>query len=85
MLGGTLAGMALGALPRLGMAAEPSRYADAAGTAAPAWFTEKLAATRWQAVTVKDEAITPFKDATHYNNFYEFGPDKGDPAANAAA
>lgn len=27
----------------------------------------------------KDEAITPFKDATHYNNFYEFGTDKGDP------
>lgn len=24
------------------------------------------------------EAITPFKDATHYNNFYEFGPNKGD-------
>jgi sulfoxide reductase catalytic subunit YedY len=63
-------------LPRWG-AAEPSRYADVAGKA-PAWFTEKLAATRWQAVTVKDEAITPFKDATHYNNFYEFGPDKGD-------
>jgi sulfoxide reductase catalytic subunit YedY len=37
------------------------------------------------AVTVKDEAITPFKDATHYNNFYEFGTDKGDPAANAGA
>lgn len=37
------------------------------------------------AVNVKDEAITPFKDATHYNNFYEFGTDKGDPAANAGA
>ena len=31
------------------------------------------------------EAITPFKDATHYNNFYEFGPNKGDPAENASA
>ena len=39
----------------------------------------------WGAVNVKDEAITPFKDATHYNNFYEFGTDKGDPAANARA
>ncbi len=85
MLGGTLAGLALGALPGLAGAAEPSFYADAAGGAAPAWFTDKLGATRWQAVTVKGEAITPFKDATHYNNFYEFGPDKGDPAANAGS
>jgi methionine sulfoxide reductase catalytic subunit len=26
---------------------------------------------------------TPFYDITHYNNFYEFGVQKGDPAANA--
>ncbi len=26
---------------------------------------------------------TSFKDASSYNNFYEFGTDKGDPAANA--
>jgi methionine sulfoxide reductase catalytic subunit len=30
-----------------------------------------------------DEAKTPFKDITTYNNFYEFGTDKGDPAAHA--
>jgi sulfoxide reductase catalytic subunit YedY len=30
-----------------------------------------------------DEKITPFNDVTHYNNFYEFGSDKGDPAKNA--
>ncbi|MDF9618316.1 protein-methionine-sulfoxide reductase catalytic subunit MsrP [Pseudomonas entomophila] len=85
LLGGAVAGLALGALPRLGAAAEPSRYADAAAGNAPAWFTDKLAATHWQAVTVSGESITPFKDATHYNNFYEFGPDKGDPAANAGS
>ena len=82
LLGGSLAGLALGALPGGVGAAQMSRYADVQAGAAPAWFTDKLAATRWQAVTVKGEAITPFKDATHYNNFYEFGPDKGDPAAN---
>jgi methionine sulfoxide reductase catalytic subunit len=27
-----------------------------------------------------DEALTPFDDVTSYNNFYEFGVDKGDPA-----
>ena len=85
VLGASLAGLALGALPRLGMAAEPSRYADAVAGSPPAWFNDKLAATRWQAMTVSGEAITPFKDATHYNNFYEFGPDKGDPAANAGS
>jgi methionine sulfoxide reductase catalytic subunit len=30
-----------------------------------------------------DEKITPVNDVTHYNNFYEFGTDKGDPAKNA--
>jgi sulfoxide reductase catalytic subunit YedY len=29
------------------------------------------------------EPQTPFKDITTYNNFYEFGTDKGDPAENA--
>jgi sulfoxide reductase catalytic subunit YedY len=30
----------------------------------------------------KDE-LTPFEDVTTYNNFYEFGTDKGDPSENA--
>src|SRR5215472_13374733 len=30
-----------------------------------------------------NEKITPMDDVTHYNNFYEFGTDKGDPAKNA--
>jgi sulfoxide reductase catalytic subunit YedY len=30
-----------------------------------------------------DEARTPFEDVTTYNNFYEFGLDKNDPARNA--
>jgi len=32
-----------------------------------------------------DEALTPLKDITHYNNFFEFGPSKGDPAEYAGA
>lgn len=31
-----------------------------------------------------DEKLTPQKDVTTYNNFYEFGLDKGDPAALSA-
>jgi len=30
-----------------------------------------------------DEAPTPRRDVTTYNNFYEYGVDKGDPARNA--
>jgi len=30
-----------------------------------------------------DEKVTSENDVTHYNNFYEFGSDKGDPAKNA--
>jgi sulfoxide reductase catalytic subunit YedY len=32
-----------------------------------------------------DEELTPFKDVTTYNNFYEFGVDKGDPAEYSGA
>jgi methionine sulfoxide reductase catalytic subunit len=30
-----------------------------------------------------DEKLTPFEDVTGYNNYYEFGTGKDDPAANA--
>ena len=30
-----------------------------------------------------NEKVTPMDDVTHYNNFYEFGSDKSDPAKNA--
>ena len=32
-----------------------------------------------------DEKPNAFEDITTYNNFYEFGTDKGDPAAHASA
>ena len=34
-------------------------------------------------LTTTGEQLTPFDDITHYNNFYEFGVNKGDPANNA--
>ena len=40
-----------------------------------------LAVTR--KVTTTTEKLTPKDDVTTYNNFYEFGTDKEDPAANA--
>jgi sulfoxide reductase catalytic subunit YedY len=85
LLGASVAGLAVSAMPSWVQAAESSQYAGVETGNAPAWLKGKLQSTQWQAVTVKDEAITPFKDATHYNNFYEFGTDKGDPAQNAGS
>ena len=74
LLASSLAGLAVTAMPRWAGAADASRYADVEPGKAPGWFADKLPSTKWQAVNVKDEAITPFKDATHYNNFYESRP-----------
>jgi sulfoxide reductase catalytic subunit YedY len=34
-------------------------------------------------LSTRNEPLTPLKDITSYNNYYEFGTDKGDPASNA--
>ncbi|MCJ8169931.1 protein-methionine-sulfoxide reductase catalytic subunit MsrP [Atopomonas sediminilitoris] len=59
--------------------ANPYRADGAQASVAPAWFQQKADAIQWRAVAT-DEALTPFNDAARYNNFYEFGTDKGDPA-----
>lgn len=59
-----------------------ARYGQVPEAAAPDWFARQLQGVRWQDAP-QDEALTPWSAATDYNNFYEFGPDKGDPAANA--
>ena len=43
---------------------------------------EKLPDIRKSQWTV-DEKLTPYESVTTYNNFYEFGPDKDDPAKHA--
>ena len=43
---------------------------------------QKLAATANAALSTQEKQ-TSFKDASSYNNYYEFGLDKGDPAENA--
>jgi len=49
--------------------------------------TPVLAATKYDNLVKSafdtTEKITPMNDVTHYNNFYEFGTDKSDPAKNA--
>jgi len=71
--------------------------AGAAGIAAASWASRDavaqqarpgkgaaLASTRSKvAGAVTMEKLTDYKDASTYNNFYEFGTDKSDPAKNA--
>ncbi|QWE10927.1 protein-methionine-sulfoxide reductase catalytic subunit MsrP [Polynucleobacter sp. es-EL-1] len=67
-----------------------SAAAGAFGLALAPWFSrdalasnpQKLAATLNPNFSVKDEP-TSYKYVTTYNNFYEFGTDKSDPAAYA--
>ncbi|MBI1728840.1 MAG: protein-methionine-sulfoxide reductase catalytic subunit MsrP [Candidatus Rokubacteria bacterium] len=54
------------------------REASAQGALQP------LQASKSAAYKVQD-ALTPYKSVTTYNNFYEFGTDKGDPAAHGAS
>lgn len=48
------------------------------------WAGEKLSGIVKSGYTVNEE-LTPYKDVTSYNNFYEFGTGKEDPARNAGA
>lgn len=48
------------------------------------WAGDKLADVKKSLYTVSDE-VTPFKDVIQYNNFYEFGTGKEDPAKNAGS
>jgi sulfoxide reductase catalytic subunit YedY len=78
------AGVALTTAALPGWAAtDASLYSDAKSSTPPAWFSNKHDDIKWKAIDVRGEALTPYKDATQYNNFYEFGPDKGDPYSNA--
>ncbi|HEX8610345.1 MAG TPA: protein-methionine-sulfoxide reductase catalytic subunit MsrP [Telluria sp.] len=72
MAAGAVAGGALWEM------ANREAFAATAATAAP----QKLAAKVNPAYAALDKQ-TPFKDASTYNNFYEFGLDKSDPAQNA--
>jgi sulfoxide reductase catalytic subunit YedY len=48
----------------------------------PAWAGTKLE-TVSSPLTTTGEQLTSYQDATSYNNFYEFGVDKDQPAKNA--
>ncbi|WP_422139048.1 protein-methionine-sulfoxide reductase catalytic subunit MsrP [Endozoicomonas sp. ALC020] len=49
---------------------------------APDWLQKKVASYQSSRFTT-DEALTPYASVTGYNNFYEFGYSKDDPAKHA--
>ena len=58
--------------------------AMAAAAAFPSIAESKLALGKYVSSSYStDEEKTPFKDVTTYNNFYEFGTSKSDPARHA--
>jgi methionine sulfoxide reductase catalytic subunit len=66
-----------------GLRAEGRKTSSSAGAlAAPAEDPSLLTISR-RYDYASGEAQTPFESVTTYNNFYEFGTDKGDPAENA--
>jgi len=67
-------------LTRGGRASE-KKPARAAAVATPGGAPELTIATRTG--FAGNEALTPERDVTSYNNFYEFGTSKADPAENA--
>lgn len=74
-LGAVSAGLPAGLL-----AADSRRYEpvdEAAST--PAWLRDKIA-TRSTFEGVVPDPVTPYSTVSRYNNFYEFGFDKSDPA-----
>jgi len=89
------AGLGLGAmlLPGMGMAAldadlpirDIARYTGdrQASMLAPDWLRQKVSRAR-PSRHLAQEPSTPWDIVTTYNNFYEFGTDKGDPAENAS-
>jgi methionine sulfoxide reductase catalytic subunit len=72
MLSAAAAGVTAAAAERLAQFAAPCRVMAA-------W---KLTAVK-SPLSTTGETLTSYKDITTYNNFYEFGTDKGDPSQNA--
>jgi sulfoxide reductase catalytic subunit YedY len=71
--------MGVGSIASAGMLEMLSREAFAQSATA-----QKLAGKPNPGYIVMDK-VTPYKDATTYNNFYEFGTDKADPAQTAGS
>ncbi len=71
-----------GALALAGAAVVSDRVLDMASPSQLVSAATKIPNLQPSKITTA-ETKTPYKDITTYNNFYEFGTDKGDPARNS--
>ncbi|MFG6666089.1 protein-methionine-sulfoxide reductase catalytic subunit MsrP [Halomonas sp. HNIBRBA4712] len=84
---GGVAGVGAG-LMLSGRVKASENYSDVPSGDVPAWLDEKISQSQWRAVTPADpdkDTLAPFEDASGYNNFYEFGTGKSDPAKRAGS
>ncbi|WP_252177245.1 protein-methionine-sulfoxide reductase catalytic subunit MsrP [Endozoicomonas sp. 4G] len=81
-MGLALAGCSDAADPRSTRKTAGSGYDNVPQLTAPEWLKKKVASYQSGRYTT-DEALTPYASVASYNNFYEFGYAKGDPAKYA--
>src|SRR5882762_1151216 len=79
-----LAGVATTGAMALGAANGAAHIADVLSPSQSVHAASKLETVK-SPLSTTGEQLTSLNDITHYNNFYEFGTDKGDPARNAGA
>jgi len=86
-LGAGVAGSGLLSPTAMAQDATQARSAEQLNLAAkPQWLTEQVAQSRAAPESgpyTTNERLTPYQDVTTYNNFYEFGTAKADPAQYA--
>jgi sulfoxide reductase catalytic subunit YedY len=80
-----LRGAAAGSLIAGGAALGVNRFAELIDPRTRALADSVKLQTVKSPLTTTGEQLTSFDDVTHYNNYYEFGVDKSDPAKNAGA
>jgi sulfoxide reductase catalytic subunit YedY len=90
-LGVVAGGVASSVLPNVSVAAagdglRATAPSDMVRAAPAAWWGPKFEAIKPVDTAggfYTSESLTPYRDVISYNNFYEFGTDKGDPIANS--
>lgn len=63
---------------------KPGFMTEAPLTSGPDWLTKQIAQAEAYDKKITDK-LTPYEHVTSYNNFYEFGYDKSDPAKHAGS
>jgi sulfoxide reductase catalytic subunit YedY len=77
----SVAALGVGVTAAPGLLAAPSNIVDK-DVNGPAWLKQQIAAANANKEKIT-EALTPYEHVAGYNNFYEYGYDKTDPASKS--